>query len=395
MKKKIAIVDNSTWNIYNFRLSLITRLKQDGYRVVVIAPVDEYILYLNESYFTRHIPLKFLSPQNKNPFKDLLLTWELYRIYKEEQPDLILHYTIKPNIFGNIAAAMARIPAISTITGLGYSFLHKGLINRLVPKLYKLAFRSIQKVVFYNPDDLQLFVNRKILPPGKGTIIPGSGVNTDHFYPVPKKAHARFVFLFIGRLLYDKGLREFVEAARHVKQIIPQAECWVLGELNSRNPAAISKTDLLNWIEEKHIRYFGVTRDVRLFIRKADAIVLPSYREGIPRSILEAMAMSKPIITTSVAGCKETVEQDKNGFIVPARDALSLAEAMTKLYHLSAEELNAMGDYSRQKAVEEFDIRIIAKHYLKLIRSIIDSPQNPSKIPTRPIKFPSLKSRNN
>ena len=170
MKKKIAIVDNSTWNIYNFRLSLIKHLKLEGYRVVVIAPVDEYILYLNESYFTRHISLRFLSPQNKNPLKDLLLTYELYRIYREEKPDLILHYTIKPNIFGNIAAAMAGIPSVSTITGLGYSFLHKGLINKLVPRLYRLAFKSVKKVVFYNHDDKALFIKQKLLVPGKGTI---------------------------------------------------------------------------------------------------------------------------------------------------------------------------------------------------------------------------------
>ena len=305
MRKKIVIVDNSTWNIYNFRLNLIKRLKAEKYEVIVVAPVDEYIHYLNESYFTKHIPLNFLAPQSKNIFRDLMFIWELFRIFRKEKPDLILNYTIKPNIFGNFAAKLAGIPSMSTITGLGYTFLNDNFLNRQVVHLYKIAFRKVKKVVFYNQDDQQLMVQQNIINADKSCVIPGSGVNTNHFRPLPLPNSDRFIFLFIGRLLYDKGLREYVEAAKYLRSITNNIECWVIGELN-QNPAAISKEQLLKWVEDKHIKYFGTAKDVRKYIKQAHTMVLPSYREGIPRSVTEAMAMAKPIVTTNVAGCKES-----------------------------------------------------------------------------------------
>lgn len=284
LPKKIAIVDNSTWNIFNFRLSLIKRLKSEGYRVIVIAPVDEYISYLNESYFTKHISLNRLNAQAKSPFRDLLLIWELYRVYKKEKPDVIFHYTIKPNIYGNIAARLAKIPSLSIVTGLGYTFLNPGLINNLVPKLYKIAFKKIKKLIVYNKGDQNMFVNKKIVAKDKCIVIPGSGVNTNHFRPLSySRKSNKFVYLFIGRLLYDKGLEEFVEAAKQIRQIGKNAECWVIEDLNPGNPSAVPKDILLRWVESKYIRYFGTTKEIRKFIKQADVVVLPSYREGIPR----------------------------------------------------------------------------------------------------------------
>lgn len=369
MQKKIALVTNSTWNIYNFRQGLIKRLHSEGYEIIVIAPVDEYIHYLNESYFTKHIPLKHLAPQSKNPAKDLLLTKELYQIYKKESPDLILHYTIKPNIFGSIAAKLTGLNSISTITGLGYTFLNKGLTNSIVKRLYRYAFQKLQKVIFHNSDDRQLFLDNRIIKEQQAKIIPGSGVNTNYFRPLSVTANqSKFVFLFIGRLLYDKGIIEFVKAAKQLRNRLPKAEFWVVGESEAKNPSLVSKSDLLQWVEGQFIHYLGPTNEIRKYIKKADVVVLPSYREGMPRAILEGMAMGKPVITTDTAGCKETV--DGNGIIVPVKNAAALANAMEKIYHLDGSAFKRMSLQSRRLALEVFDEKIIIDQYLEIIQAI-------------------------
>ena len=369
--RKIAIVANSTWNIYNFRINLIRQFRTKGYRVIVIAPVDEYIHYLNESHFTKHISLQHLSPQSKNPFKELLLLRELYKIYKREKPDLILHYTIKPNIYGSIAARWANIPCVSTVTGLGYTFLNYGFYTRLVKPLYKFALQSNQKIVFHNNDDRKLFTKLHLISQEKSEVIKGSGVNTNFFRPLKGNVDGnKFIFLFVGRLLYDKGIVEFIQASKQVRQIIKNAECWVVGELNSKNPSNIPKRELLQWVENRYIRYWGATNDIRDFIKKADIMVLPSYREGMPRAVLEAMSMGKPIITTNTAGCRESIVHDKNGYLVPAKDHLALAEAMVKIYSLDQDKLEQMGKESRTKVLEEFDEKIINQRYLDLAEKI-------------------------
>lgn len=373
-RKTIAIVANSSWNIYNFRLNLIRQLRQEGFQVIVIAPIDEYIHYLNDSKLVKHIPLKQLTPHSKNPLKDLRLSLELYRIYRRYQPDLILHYTIKPNIYGSLAARWANIPSIATITGLGYTFLKKNWINQLVSRLYKVAFKKVSKVVFHNQDDLDHFVNKGLTVAEKCQVIPGSGVNINHFRPLPKPETGKFIFLFIGRLLHDKGILELVEAAKALKQLTQRSECWILGELAPQNPAAIPKAQVLEWMEKKYIRYFGKVRDVRAYIKQADVIVLPSYQEGMPRAILEAMAMGKPIITTNVAGCRDTVEHNQNGYLVPPRQVDPLIEAMLKVYQYAAEDLETLGSASRAFVFEKFSDNSVNASYLGLIHALLSLP---------------------
>ncbi len=374
--KKIAIVVNSTWNIYNFRINLIRKFRLQGYRVIVIAPVDEYIHYLNNSHFTKHIPLNHLSPQSKNPIKDLLLIRELYKIYRKEKPDLVLHYTIKPNIYGSIAARWAGISCMSTVTGLGYTFLNRGIYTRIAKALYRYAFKSNSKTIFHNHDDQRLFKKLKLIPDEISTVIKGSGVDTTFFRPFKEKINKdKFVFLFVGRLLYDKGIVEYIQAALKVKPIIKNAECWVVGELNAKNPSNIPKKKLLQWVENRYIRYWGATNDIRNFIKNVDVIVLPSYREGMPRAVLEGMAMGKPIITTSTSGCREAVEDNVNGYLVPIRDSIALAEAMVKMYNLDEEKFIMMGEESRNKALNEFDEKIINQQYLDLINKVFQDKE--------------------
>jgi glycosyltransferase involved in cell wall biosynthesis len=364
--KKVIVVANTTWNIYNFRMGILRKLVREGTEVVVAAPVDTYIHYLQQLPSVRHLPLKHLSPQGKGLFKSLLLTWELFRIYRREQPDLILHFTIKPNIFGSIAAKWAGIRNIPTVTGLGYTFLHGKWLNKLTVQLYRYAFSGLETVVFHNRDDRDLFDRLGIVARHRGAVMNGSGVNTNYFRPLPKpQDNAPFTFLFIGRLLYDKGIKEYVEAAAHLREWGIQASCLVVGDLGSANPDAVPKEEFLSWIKAGYIEYQGAAADVRPFIKNCDALVLPSYREGMPRAILEALAMGKPIITTDVAGCREAI-CPKTGLLVPVKNSKALAEAMVHLHDKDREEVLEMCRAARTRALGHFDERLIVEAYVQL-----------------------------
>lgn len=366
MPRTVAIVANSSWNIYNFRQPLLKAFTQAGHRVLVIAPVDEYVHYLNEHHYAKHIPLRQLAPQSKNPLFDLLLLLELWLIYRRERPDLILHFTAKPNIYGSIAAGWANCRSVPTMTGLGYTFLHGKALNHIVQQLYRFALRGVRDAFFHNQDDRKLFHEAGIIDQKHTSVVPGSGLNTNHFRPLPRPLHDNTIFLFVGRLLYDKGVAEFAEAARLLKQQCPQAECWMLGELEAANPAAVPKPQLLRWVESQHIRYLGSTNDVRPYLKQCDCFVLPSYREGMPRALLEAMAMGKPSITTDVPGCRAAITPDC-GWLVPPQDAQALAAAMRKAAQLPAEERQQLGQNARQRARQVYDEQVIVEHYLKLL----------------------------
>ncbi len=369
--KKIAIVANSTWNIYNFRFPLIQLFQREDYQIIIIAPLDKYFGLFSKSDFSKFIPLKHLSPQSKNPFNDLFLLRELFKIYQKERPDLILHYTIKPNIFGSIAARWLGIPCISTVTGLGYTFLNESFYTALVKPLYKFAFRNNSKVIFHNHDDQALFINLGLVKKNFSEVIKGSGVNTNFFKPVKKEPSEKFIFLFIGRLLFDKGIIEFMQAAQTAREKNKKIECWIVGELKAKNPSNIPEEELKKYISNEDIRYLGVAKDVRGFIKDADVVVLPSYREGMPRAVLEGMAMRKPIITTMTSGCREAVDEEVNGYLVPIRDSISLAKAMVKMSNLEEYEIDKMGIESRKKVLNEFDEKIINQQYLILVENLI------------------------
>jgi glycosyltransferase involved in cell wall biosynthesis len=374
MPSTVAIVANSSWNIYNFRQPLLKAFTRAGHRVIVIAPVDEYIRYLNEHHFAKHIPLRQLAPQSKNPLRDLLLLLELVLIYRREKPDLILHFTAKPNIYGSIAARWTGCQSVPTMTGLGYAFLHGKLLNQIVRKLYQFALRGVQKALFHNQDDRRLFHEQQIIPKERSAVVPGSGLNTNHFRPLPRPFNSKTIFLFMGRMLYDKGIREYAEAARLLRQQYPNAECWMLGQMDVANPAALPRPQLLEWVESKTIRYLGSTNDVRPYLKQCDVLVLPSYREGMPRALLEAMAMGKPVITTDVPGCREAITPEC-GWLIPVRDAHALRDAMLKAAAMPAHQREAMGQKARQRARQTFDEQVVIQHYLKLLQP----PQTASK----------------
>lgn len=362
--KTVLLVDNSTWNVYNFRRPIIRRLEASGYRVAVLARPDSYAGLLA----VQLLPLRHLQARGQSVAADLRLTAELYRHYRHLRPDLILHFTIKPNIYGSLAASRLGIPAVAVVTGLGYPFLRGGWLLKLVRLLYVRALRASRHVVCYNAEDEALLRNTGLMAPGQVRVIPGSGVDLRHFYPLPVAEELPFRFLFAGRLLYDKGLREYVQAARRLAFRYPEAEWWIVGEYNPDYPASVTARELVAWSAEKGIRYLGQVRDVRPYLRDCRVLVLPSYREGLSRSLQEALAVARPVITTDVAGCRQVVDGGQNGWLVPVRNADALARVMEAALRSDPPTLWQMGQYSRELACRRFDDRQIAQQFVQLVQ---------------------------
>lgn len=306
-----------------------------------------------------------MDRDSTNPLKDLLLILELARKYKKIKPDLVLHYTNKPNIFGGVAARITKTPSFAMVTGLGYAFIHKGWIRDITTKLYRFTGRFHKKFVFENIEDRELFQKLGITKTDQGVSIKGCGVDTNYYSPYPNgklKPAEEIIFTFIGRLLYDKGIREFVESAKLIRKSYPKVRFWIVGELDPENPATVDSEDLNRWVENDIVIYHGFKRDVRPFIAKSDCIVLPSYREAIPRTITEGMSMGKAVITTDVAGCREAVEVGVNGYLADVKSITSLTNTMKSYINLSPQARHDMGEAGRKKALSEFDDKKIAEH---------------------------------
>ena len=360
---------NSAWYIYNFRLSLIQRLHREGYAIYVLTPVDDYINFLVDNDYIHFLPLKHLSRKKINLWEEYNLYRELKRLYKRIQPDIILHYTIKANIYGTLAARKLGIASIVVIPGLGYTFTESSRLKSMISKIYKWVLPYNKAVIFENKSDLQYFEKQAILPKGKGVVFKGCGVDTDHFHPMPKEGtHDRFTFLFMGRLIREKGIEDYVKAARIVHAQKPDVDFVIIGHIDAENPTAIPNEDFLDWIKPPYIKYLGFKNDVREVIREVDAVVLPSYYpEGIPRVLQEAMSMEKPIITADSDGCREALDDGVNGYLCQAQDPQDLARVMLKMLALPPEDLKALGMAGRQKAIKEFQEAITLERYLDII----------------------------
>ena len=366
---KIAVVLNTSWNIYNFRKGLINSLMDKGNQVITIAPKDHYTFKLMEMG-CRHIPVK-MDSRGASPIKDFLLILELYWIYKKLRPDVILHYTIKPNIYGTIAASLLGIPVINNVCGLGTMFLKDNLVSRVAITLYRIAFRFPKKIFFQNEDDKNLFLKRKIVPEKVCDLLPGSGININDFTPEKHQAkNKRFTFLLISRLIYDKGILEYIEAIDWLKKEGIDANFQLLGPIDEKHKRGIPSSIIQQWIEKNQVEYLGKTEDVKPIIEKADCIVLPSYREGTPKTLLEAASMAKPIVATDVPGCNNVVQNGKNGFLCKLKDSTDLARKMKLMFSLKPHSRSAMGKYSREYVEQNFDENIVIDKYLSAINSI-------------------------
>jgi len=363
--RKVAVISaNACWNLVNFRVELIRAMQAEGYRVIAVASEDEYSPRLGELGI-EYQPIDMES-SGVSPTEDLLLLGRYFRMLRRLRPDVFLSFTIKPNIYGSLAARVLGIKVINNVSGLGTAFIKQGLLTRIVTVLYKLALRRSSTVFFQNRDDLNLFVDGKMVRPDQARLVPGSGIDLARFQPAPSAPAApdEFRFLLIARLLWDKGMQEYVDAARTIKAIEPKVRCQVLGFVDVDNRTAVPRPTLERWVTEGWIDYLGATEDVRPFIEQADCVLLPSYREGLPRTLLEGSAMGKPLVATDVPGVRDVIDDGQTGYLCQVRSARSLADAMLKMVRLSPEDRQEMGAAGRRKIKREFSQAIVIERYL-------------------------------
>ncbi|QSN60655.1 glycosyltransferase family 4 protein [Caballeronia sp. M1242] len=366
---RIALVCNTAWAIYTYRRGVLRMLTERGAQVTIIAPRDRTFEPLIEMG-CRCVELPVAS-KGTNPREDLRTMMALYREYRATRPHLVFHYTIKPNIYGSLAAMLARVPSIAVTTGLGYVFIQKSRTAQIAKRLYRFAFRFPREVWFLNRDDHQAFVDENLLAhPERARRLHGEGVDLDDFSLVPLPRREDFVFILIGRLLWDKGVAEYVEAARRLRRRYPHARFQLLGPVGVDNPSAISRTDVEAWERENIVEYLGEANDVRPLVAAADCVVLPSYREGVPRTLMEACAMGRPIVATDVPGCREVVEHGVNGLLCKVKSADSLAEQLERMLTLPIEEREAMAQRGREKVAREFDEKNVVERYKSTIHAI-------------------------
>ena len=369
---RVIIVVNTAWNLVNFRGGLIRSLVAAGHEVIAVAPRDSYAPQL-AALGCRYVPFS-MDNQGTHPGRDILLLLRFLRLFLRVQPDVVLGYTVKPNVYGSLAAHLLGVPVINNIAGLGAVFIEKSWVTVVVRALYRAALYRSHRVFFQNADDCRLFIDGRMVRPEVVALLPGSGIDLSKYAYLPpileKKRKKPFRFLLIARMLWDKGVGEFVEAARLLRQRLPHVECCLLGFVDVLNPSAISLSQIEKWVSERTVRYLGVSEDVRCEIIEADCVVLPSYREGTPRSLLEAAAIGRPLVATDVVGCREVVDDGQNGFLCRVRDAQDLAEKMERMVLLSSEERMQMGMYGRRKMERQFDEKIVIARYLEVINTI-------------------------
>ncbi len=370
-KRKITICSNTSWYLYNFRRGLIKALKDRDYEVILISPKDNRYSKRLEDLGCRHYTIE-LDNKGTNPITDMNLMYQFYKLFTEIEPSLLLLFTIKPNIYGGIVGKILNIPTINVISGLGTVFLNDKITSQIARWLYKVSF-SGNRVLFENLDDMEEFIRQNLINRNQATIIPGSGIDTTLFKPKLnlKRENENITFLLIARLIKDKGIVEYIEAIRIVKERYPNAQFKILGSFYFDNPSSISEDEINSWVAEGLIEYLGYTDAVLEEIERVDCIVLPSYREGLSRVLLEAGSMSKPIITTDVAGCREVVKDNYNGFLVPPKDSKSLAIAIEKMIELSKKDRDIMGLLGRLKVINEFEEKIVVEKYLSAISSCL------------------------
>ncbi|MGB3852718.1 MAG: glycosyltransferase family 4 protein [Tunicatimonas sp.] len=413
---RVAIVLNTSWNLYNFRRGLIDALRQEGHSVTLVAPEDEHTPKLRELGYDL-ITVR-MDRRGIHPGRDLTYLGELYRVYRAVRPEVVLHFTVKPNIYGTVAARMLGIRAVNTVSGLGTVFLKKGVVSWVAQQLYRLSFRWADRVLFHNPDDYALFVARGLVAARRAAVVPGSGVNVHHYAPAlptipqspvfpspssilqfpasasqspvsglcPPVSVLPFTFLVIARLLIDKGVMEYAAAARLLRQQGVSARFQLLGARDPAHRRGIADAMLDGWIDEGLIDYLGTADDVRPFVQQADAVVLPSYREGLPRTLLEAASMEKPLVATDTPGCRHVIVDGYNGLLCRVRDASALADAMYRLQQMPPAEQQQMGRYGRTLVSQRFSEEYVIDQYRTFIVNRRDGVSLPASLLGQPVE---------
>jgi len=363
---KILLIGTSPISLINFRKELIKSLIVNGHQVIVMASKftsteEENIKNLGVEYIDYSVERNSL-----NPLADLKTLLNFIKVFTSENPDIVLAYTIKPVVWGGLASRLFKFNFYALITGLGFAFqgdsFKRKFLTKLVVFLYKAALKKSKAVIFQNTDNRDVFVSKGIVELSKTHVVNGSGVDLEK-YNVESLPRGGIKFLCLSRLLGEKGLREYAEAAKIVKNKFPDAEFNLIGPEDS-SPDAILLNEVDTWSD--YINYKGSTDDVRPYIKDSHVYVLPSYHEGVPRSTLEAMSMGRPVLTTNAVGCKETVEEGINGFKVPVKSSEALAKKMIWFIE-NSDQIEKMGIESRKMAEDKFDVHKVNKEMLKIM----------------------------
>lgn len=362
---KILFSDNTLWGLLNFRSGIINYFLSKKFEIVLVAPYDDLAGSFEIPSGARYIPVE-LSRTGTNPLSDMRYYKSLRKIYKAEKPDYIFHYTIKPNIYGSIAAHRLGIRSTAMVAGLGHVYTENGMGNRIARMMYRYALKYPEHVMVLNEMNRDTLLKRRVVDDEKLLLLTGGeGVDLEKFkmIPSPISTDRKPVFLMIARLLYEKGYREYVEAA---SELTDSAEFRIMGPIDV-HPAAVKRETIESDVRKGYIKYIGFSPDVMSQIAQANCIVLPSYHEGLSRVLMEAAAMGKPIVTTDIPGCRETVDDGINGFLCQPGDTKSLISAFKKMINLSEDERHGMELASRKKAEEVFDEKLLIRKYEAII----------------------------
>ena len=365
-KRHIVISANVSWYLFNFRKNTIKKLISMGYKVTIVSSRDHTSEKL-ASLGCGTININ-LESSGKNPFKDLLIIFNLYRIYSNISPDLILNFTPKINIYSTLAARPLKIKCINNIAGLGTIFIEKNLLSRFVGCLYRFSQPLAHKVFFQNKEDQSYFVDNGWIKKEKSIRIMGSGVDLDHFQIRESNDDGITRFIFVGRLLIEKGIVDLVKAFEILKKKYTSIELMILGPFDKKKKKQPSEEDLNRWTEDRHISYLGFKEDIEAYLGESDCIVLPSfYREGVPKSLIEAAAMGKVIITTDNIGCRDVVDDGLNGFLIQPKDIQGLVDKMELVVNMSHQERLEMGLNGRRKIESQFDEKTVIQEYINVL----------------------------
>lgn len=368
---KIVFCDNRLGGLLGFRRDIILHFVEQGYEVTLVAPKAT----TNWDKVGKVIPcVKIvtvpMAPNGLNPIMDLRTLLAYRTVFRKIKPDIIFTYTIKPNIYAGLAAKWLHIPCVSMLAGLGYMFAGNNPLRRMILRFYKWGISSSKRVMVLNKPNYDQILERNMVEAERLILLPGGeGVNLSDYAPQPTNYTNNITFLMVSRVLYDKGYTEFVQAAKVIRSKEHRVRFEILGPLAYDSPMGVEDSVFENDRTAGHFRYLGVTNDVAEFVGRPNVVVVvPSkYGEGLNRSLMEACAIGRPIITTDIPGCRETVEEGKNGFLVPKGDTAKLIKAIKRFIALSEDEKRAMAAYSHQLAKERFDVQDVIKVYDQII----------------------------
>ncbi|MEZ9006732.1 glycosyltransferase family 4 protein [Vibrio sp. 10N.247.311.59] len=366
MNKRIVFTSNTSWYLYNFRSSSIRHLILSGYEVTCISPKDDYSEKLVKSLGCNWMNVK-MNNKGRNPFEDIQLIYHFYKLIKSIGPSIVFNFTVKNNVYSTAACGIIGIPVVNNISGLGTAFIERGLTSYIVSFLYRVTQPFASMVYCQNSEDLKLLTNHNLVNKSKLGLLPGSGVDTNRFRPVKRVPNEKFTFLFVGRMLFDKGLRELIEASRSLYECGYEFNLYFCGFRSSDNRSSVPSDIFDQWVNLPFVTYLGPTDEVDVVYGKADCVVLPSYREGLPRTLIESGSMGIPSITTNVPGCKHVVTDGFNGLVCNVKDVQSLSDCMTKILTMDEKERTRLGVNARRRVKEKYDEQLVISELMENI----------------------------